>query len=194
MQNNIDWNALYGGGRDYSPLNDLLLEQILSKMKGSRIAIDLGCGTGDAARKLASKGITVYGYDVSEVAIATAQHKANEAKLADRVSFKVLDLERDSWDVMPRADIILCKLVLAFIADKPAFLSKVNHLLNPDGTFVLITPVLEENRNYNKRLRSISIPESELQAQLGKHFTNVETINTGYFEDQGKELTILAWP
>lgn len=39
--------------------------------------------------------------------------------------------------------LITCKLVYAFIEDKPAFLKRVKRLLAPEGLFVVVTPLPE---------------------------------------------------
>jgi 2-polyprenyl-3-methyl-5-hydroxy-6-metoxy-1,4-benzoquinol methylase len=66
-----DWDMLYGSGRDYSVMNQYLLNEIIRKAmtKNNGSALDVGCGTGDLAVKLAQRGFTVTGTDLSPVAI-----------------------------------------------------------------------------------------------------------------------------
>lgn len=58
----------------------------LTLVPGSRI-LDLGCGTGDIAIWLASRGYAVYGIDIASSAIAWAKEKAHSQ--AVQVEFTV---------------------------------------------------------------------------------------------------------
>lgn len=56
-------------------------------------ALELACGRGRAALWLASRGMEVYGVDVSPVAIELARELASRSGFADRCRFEVFDLD-----------------------------------------------------------------------------------------------------
>ncbi len=56
-------------------------------------AYDLGCGQGTVAVWLARRGMRVWGYDVSEVAIDRARDLARRSGISDRCRFDVADLD-----------------------------------------------------------------------------------------------------
>jgi SAM-dependent methyltransferase len=55
--------------------------------------LELGCGTGEDAVRLARAGHRVFATDVSEEMIGIARMKAASAGLADRIEFRVLPME-----------------------------------------------------------------------------------------------------
>jgi SAM-dependent methyltransferase len=71
--------------------------------------IDLACGRGMAAVWLAARGLTVYGVDVSPVAVRFARDLAERSGVGDRCRFDVSDLDVGLPDGPP-SDVIVCHL------------------------------------------------------------------------------------
>lgn len=191
----INWDEAYASGRDYRVMNQLLLRKILAGTRQqSGTVLDIGCGTGDLAVKLAQLGYKVTGVDVSAVAIDKARERATQSNLAEAVKFEQADFgtpsEREPFD-SEKFDLITCKLVLAFIQDKADFLEWVSQHLTPTGSFILITPVLHDDIQVSKRLENISVPLTELENLLGRFFKQVTEVHTEYFEEWGEEWTFI---
>ncbi|OMC45884.1 class I SAM-dependent methyltransferase [Mycobacterium sp. IS-1264] len=70
-------------------------------------ALDVACGQGLGAVWLARRGLTVWGLDVSPVAITQARHLAERRGVADRCRFDVVDLD-DGLPDGPPVDVVLC--------------------------------------------------------------------------------------
>jgi SAM-dependent methyltransferase len=70
-------------------------------------ALDVACGQGLGAVWLARRGLTVWGLDVSPVAIAHARDLAERSGVADRCGFDVVDLD-DGLPDGPSVDVVLC--------------------------------------------------------------------------------------
>ncbi len=68
------WNRAYKEGRTYRSVTPLETElfQYFVKAEPGMVAVDIGCGTGGWSRALASLGLSVTGYDFSDVAVAEA--------------------------------------------------------------------------------------------------------------------------
>ena len=70
---------------------------------GGRL-LDLGCGTGEDASRLARQGFRVHGIDISPRMVALAEERTQAEGLDDRLSFEALSLEEigrlpdDSFD------------------------------------------------------------------------------------------------
>jgi len=189
----MDWNDIFNQGRDFRVMNTLLLEKLLKRIgRNTGTALDLGCGTGDLAVKLAGQGFSVDAIDISSIALGKAKKRAQEVGVAFETH------QADLNDTWPPLDgpftLITCKLVLAFIQDKNRFLNQVKELLGQDGTFLLITPVLHSDHKYNKRLQGISIPNEELDILLQKHFQSIEVAHNEYFEELGHEKYFIITP
>ena len=73
------------------------------------LALDLACGRGRGAYWLASRGMEVYGVDVSSVAIDLARKLVSRSGCADRCRFDVVDLD-DGLPDGPPVDLLLCHL------------------------------------------------------------------------------------
>lgn len=72
--------------------NDSLFEALITETKAYGIqppgpVLDMGCGTGTLACKLAQAGWHVTGIDLSETMLAIAREKAHDAGLSDRITF-----------------------------------------------------------------------------------------------------------
>lgn len=107
------WNERYGGA-GFEPFPDepaqWLVEHaaLLRELPGAsprRRALDVACGDGRNARRLAELGFAVDAVDVSDVAIAALREAAAAGGLA--VDARVLDLERDPLPDGPY-DVVVC--------------------------------------------------------------------------------------
>lgn len=84
------------------------LRPYLEVIPTSGHALDLACGQGLAAVWLARRGLSVWGLDVSAVAIEHARALAGLAGVADSCRFEVFDLD-DGLPAGPAVDVILCQ-------------------------------------------------------------------------------------
>lgn len=128
------WSEIYDD--EANPL--IVLEEryfpdLLGDVRGSDV-VDLGCGTGRHAVRLAAGGARVTAVDFSEGMVAKARSKAGW----DRVRFVAHDLTQR----LPFADRsfhrVLAGLVLDHIGDLTGFLSECRRVCRPDG-FVLVS-------------------------------------------------------
>lgn len=109
--------------------------------------IDVGCGAGWLCPSLVSFG-RVTGTDFSEDVLARAQERMPDITFigGDLMS---LPFESSSFDVVVSLE------VLSHVADQPAFVAKLAHLLRPNGMLMLAT----QNRPVLERLNRVPPPE-----------------------------------
>ena len=113
-------------------------------LKG-KIILDLGCGVGRFAIKAASKGATVYGYDISPAALKIAKEKVKIAGVADRCTF----YEANLADVeFLTADIWFDLGCLQYIRD----ISSILHKLKDIKRFFSTLPQSGHWQNIPKKL------------------------------------------
>jgi ubiquinone/menaquinone biosynthesis C-methylase UbiE len=110
-----------------------------------RVLLDVGCGTGSLALRLADTGADVHGLDVSSEMIRIANDK-KAAQGADNVTFHVGAFD-DAFEAIEPASLdVLCAYSLLHLAgDRPAMLARAHRLLKPGGAFISSTLCLRES-------------------------------------------------
>lgn len=187
------WDSIFIQNKDYKPVSELLLRRIIThakshgRLQGSRNALDLGCGTGDMARKLSALGFHVTALDISSIAI----EKAKSLSEPGTIKYRVADIEND--ELPPSQDLITMKLVFAFIRDKRTLLNRIKAAMSEQGVFVLMAPILLQGEIYSDRITSISQPQEELETLLKSVFEHVELFSEQYFEANGLEAIYLIY-
>lgn len=102
-------------------------------------AVDLGCGTGNYAMYLASKGFDVTGIDSSPTAIRIATEKAKKRTLSCR--FIVADLLGDGREISGTFDFAFDWEFLhhIFPEDREKYLGNVWRMLNPGARYLSVS-------------------------------------------------------
>ncbi|MCX2933522.1 class I SAM-dependent methyltransferase [Mycobacterium sp. CVI_P3] len=101
------WDDRYAGRVGGAPALPEVFAQQVDAIPVAGPALELACGSGSAAVWLAERGMTVWGVDVSAVAIEQARELASRHGVADRCRFSVVDLD-DGLPPGPPAAMILC--------------------------------------------------------------------------------------
>lgn len=167
---------MYSDGRDYGIISEALLDTLIKDENISGDVLDIGCGTGDLAVKLARRGMNVVGVDFSAVAIKKARARA----VTEGVSATFI--EGDISVINDTFDAIFCKLVYAFISDKELFLKEVKARLKEGGVFVLITPILNTHNKDTEKKPGICATEEDIKT-LMKVFPATKEYHTDYGEE-----------
>lgn len=126
-------------GRLRSELAFANLQEFLPAPSGkeSLFALDLGCGTGAAAVRLAQLGVHVTLFDSSPAMLDLARKASLEAGVAESVAIKCGDAARLTDLFEPRTfDIILCHNLLEFVDDPDKVLHDVVRVMR-DSSAVL---------------------------------------------------------
>ena len=96
--------------------------------------VDIGCGTGRHAIRLAARGANVVGVDFSDGMLARARDKVG----AEQVRWIVHDLGDLPLPLPDRAfDRVICALVVDHIRDLSALFAELGRLCAPDGRAVV---------------------------------------------------------
>lgn len=117
--------------------------------------LEIGCGTGTTALKLAP-GVTRYiGTDISSEMIAIAREKAVAERFSN-VEFRVVGSDGSTWPA-GKFDAVLAFNVMHLVPDRARHLQQVHAALKPGGLFISKTPCLSEMN----RLIRLAVPVAQ---------------------------------
>jgi ubiquinone/menaquinone biosynthesis C-methylase UbiE len=127
------WSEIYDDeANPLIVLEERYFPRLLGDVRGSDV-VDLGCGTGRHAVRLAAAGARVTAVDFSEGMVAKACSKAGW----DRVRFVAHDLTQGLPFADGSFDRVLACLVLDHIGDLTGFLSECRRVCRPDGSVLV---------------------------------------------------------
>jgi 2-polyprenyl-3-methyl-5-hydroxy-6-metoxy-1,4-benzoquinol methylase len=131
------WDQRMGEGNTFhKTLIEPTQERLLNVRAGQRV-LDIACGNGQFARRLARLGAYVLGVDISERMIERA--RARTAESADRVEFRIVDCTRP--DVLmnlgeKQFDAAVCTMALMDMAAIEPLFAALAKLLKAGGCLV----------------------------------------------------------
>jgi SAM-dependent methyltransferase len=122
-----------GGDLWHRALIDPALFALIGEVAGLEV-LDLACGNGYIARRLARAGARVTAVDASARIVELAQ--AREAVEPLGISYQVADAARLDRLTTASVDLVVCNMALMDIADAAGALVEVSRLLRPGGRLV----------------------------------------------------------
>ncbi|MCJ7646135.1 methyltransferase domain-containing protein [bacterium] len=138
-QSNIDyWESIYGRQDFYGVSLRKRMAQALSWLdnlnlrKNSKI-LDVGCGAGVMAKKVANRGYEIFGMDYSYNMIKKAKAVCNTK--SDIIFFQG-DIESLPFKSSV-FDMVLCLGVISYLKSENKALHEMSRVLKPDGTLIL---------------------------------------------------------
>lgn len=120
--------AMVSGGRSSEPIHELVKSGLAVAALKRGVCVDVGCGTGDLARRLASSFDRYVGADV-----------VRHAGFPPDVPFVEVDLDRGRVALDDGvADVVLCVETIEHVENPRALVRELTRLVRPGG-FVLVT-------------------------------------------------------
>ena len=141
----IFWN-LFARRYSGSPVKDMkgyekTLDDTRKYLTRKSVVLEIGCGTGTTALKLADSVKEMTATDVSSNMIAIGKQKAKKQKIQN-IHFERATLS----EINQSYDVIIAFNLIHLLEDKDASIKKINELLKPGGLFISKTPCLRESR------------------------------------------------
>jgi len=126
------WNDAFTQDPDQVMVADHLLDQELETLTAGT-ALDLGCGSGQNALKLAERGWSVVGVDWAQCAVELATRSAQEKRLD--ATFYVGDIT--TWEPPGKFDLVVSTYALPGGDDNKRTLHTALKALAPGGTLLV---------------------------------------------------------
>lgn len=98
--------------------------RMVKRLSGVQTFVDVGCGAGELANTLGTKGYTGIGLDFSESAIATANQIGEAYSVTSQVRFEQKDVTQLIQE-KKQFDLVICCEVLEHVEDDGALLNKL---------------------------------------------------------------------
>lgn len=126
------WEETFRDDPGSAHVPDFVLDDVAANLPAGT-ALDLGCGKGDNALKLARHGWTVTGVDIAPTAVELANQAAQQEELA--AEFVAADITR--WQPPRTYDLVLSTYALPGGVASAAVLETAKRALAPGGRLVV---------------------------------------------------------
>lgn len=123
-----------GGHPSFAAMLNAYLDRL--PLAAARRILDLGCGTGVAARAIASRpdfAGKIIGIDLSPHMVATARRLAHEQGLAERISFQVGDSQALE-EADAAFDVVIAHTLMSHVPAPDAVLAEAARVVRPGGS------------------------------------------------------------
>jgi 2-polyprenyl-3-methyl-5-hydroxy-6-metoxy-1,4-benzoquinol methylase len=131
------WDDAYGEGNQFQrALLGPALERLLALQPEERV-LEVACGNGTFARRMAALGVSVLATDFSEVFLRHARARTTE--YADRIEYQLLDATQEGQLLALGErgfDAVVCNMALMDMSTIDPLMHGVARLLKPGGRFV----------------------------------------------------------
>lgn len=117
-----------------------------ARIRPADVVLDIGCGTGSLALRLASSAARVHGLDVSREMVRIANGKAREQGVQNVTFHEGAFEEAFTTFADGSLDGICAYSILHLVEDRGAALERMFRLLKPGGFFISSTLCLSESR------------------------------------------------
>lgn len=132
------YDATVSGFRPYERLVDEIAMLIDRGVEGGRARVlDVACGTGSLARRLARRGHTVTGIDVVPGLVEAARRRVPVA-LADRLAFRARDAALEGPPAVGAFDAVVALHTLYWHPDPEGLLHACRAALRPGGHAIVV--------------------------------------------------------
>jgi len=181
------FNATYAGTPPWDigrPQPEFVRVYDAGEITGS--VLDAGCGTGEHAIWLASKGLKVLGVDAAPAAIEIAQRKARERQStatfreADATNLRALN---ETFDTVIDSGLFHC----FSDENRTRYINELTAVTNPGGRLIIMCFSELETRPGPRR-----VTQQELRAAFENDWT-IDYIRASKFDSHMHEGGALAW-
>ena len=114
-------------------------EERLLEIRAGEVVLDIACGNGQFARRMAELGASVVAFDASPNFVARARGHTEKSEYADKIEYHVMDATDESALLSlgeGKFDAAVCTMALMDMAEIDPMLRALSRLLKKTGRFV----------------------------------------------------------
>ncbi len=138
-QNAAFWDEHMGEGNNFQRVLIGPATERLLRIQEDELILDVACGNGNFARRMADLGARVVAFDFSQTFIERARQRTRDTRQSGRIEYLVMDATNYEELISlgkERFDAAVCTMGLMDIAAIEPLLNALNELLKPGGRFV----------------------------------------------------------
>ncbi|GAC1568326.1 MAG: class I SAM-dependent methyltransferase [Ktedonobacteraceae bacterium] len=136
-QNAAFWDDNMGDGNDFQRLLVAPASERLLNLQDGETVLEIACGNGVFARRMAQLGVHVIATDFSEQLLERA--RARNSEYTDRIEYHCLDATREDQIVAlgkSRFDAAVCNQAIMDMAEIDPLMRGIRQVVKPGGRFV----------------------------------------------------------
>ena len=175
---------------------DRKIELTKARMRPEHHLLEIGCGTGSLALRLAPSAAHIHGLDISPEMVRIARDKVANAGV-DNITFHVGAFDDTFTTFAPETfDGVCAYSILHLVEDRPAALRRMFALLRPGGFFVSSTATLGESLVPYRPILAVAraLGKAPMVKVMNKATLEAEVRAAGFVDvqqpDVGAEATI----
>jgi len=136
-QNATFWDERMGDGNDFQRLLVAPASERLLNLQPGETVLEIACGNGVFARRMARLGVHVIATDFSAQMLERA--RARNSEYGDRIEYRLLDATREGQIValgQQRFDAAVCNMAIMDMAEIDPLMRGIRQVVKPGGRFV----------------------------------------------------------
>lgn len=177
-QNAPFWDEYMGEGNPFQRILIGPATERLLRIQEDELVLDVACGNGNFARRMAELGARVLAFDFSPAFIERASLRTRDTRFSGRIEYQVIDATNREQLLelgRERFDAAVCTMALMDMAAIEPLLNSLRELLKPGGRFVfsVMHPCFNSNGAHKV------VEEQDREGQVVNRYTiNVESYTT----------------
>jgi 2-polyprenyl-3-methyl-5-hydroxy-6-metoxy-1,4-benzoquinol methylase len=177
-QNARYWDTHIGEGNDFVEVLIWPATQRLLTVEPGQRVLDIACGNGLYARRMAALGAEVVAFDFSEAMIERAEARTTSTPDAERIEYRVLDATDEAALVTLGEcafDAAVCQMALFDMADIGPLIRALARMLRPNSPFLFSVMHPAFNQPNAAPAASVESPEGRDRVVYGMRVTGYLT-------------------
>ena len=160
-QNAAFWDDKMRDGNDFQRILVGPASERLLNLQVGEIVLEIACGNGVFARRMAQLGVSIVATDFSAQLLERAQARTSE--YADRIEYRLVDATQEDQMIalgLQRFDAVVCNMAIMDMSEIDPLMRGIRQVLKPGGRFVFLSCIhvliIWQRRYASKKLTTMA--------------------------------------